>query len=339
MANTIPTLKEIAERLNLSISTVSRALHHHPSIGLRTSMRVQQLANELNYEPNSAAIYFKQKRTSLVGVIVPRLSQEFFASIVNGIEDIAYKHKYTVVLCQSRDEEEREIQLVEAMKSNRVDGLLVSISKKTKNYAHFESLKKYNIPVVFFDRIPDMPDIHFIACQLKSGIEEAISFLSGRKHQSIALINGPENLLASQERLEGYKLALKTHKIKFDPSRIASSDLSKEGTEQAMKKLLSSKKKPTAIIAFNDYVAMDAIQFARKSNIRMNKDLCFVSFANEAITNYLEHPPIASIEQFPYQQGEKAMEILLQLMEKKNDEPSISVIHNILIQSQLVIHD
>ncbi|MHA4809146.1 LacI family DNA-binding transcriptional regulator [Flavitalea flava] len=339
MSNNLPTLKIIAQQLNLSVSTVSRALHNHYSIGLRTKTQVHKLARELNYEPNQAAIFFKQKRTSMIGVILPNLSQDFFASIVNGIEDVAYKKKYTVLLCQSRDDEEREKQLVEAMKSNRVDGLLISISKNTTNYEHFELLKKLKIPVVFFDRIPNMPDIHYIAANLGSGMQEAISFLVKRKHRHIALINGPEKLLASQERLAFFKEALALNKMDINLSLVVTSNLSKESTCQAMQQLLDGKQRPTAIIAFNDYVAMDSIQYAKKSKIKVNKDIYFVSFANESICDYLENPPIASVEQFPYQQGEKATEILLQLLERNSEDPDNPPIHHILLQSQLVIHD
>lgn len=108
MSDQSPTLKEIARQLKVSVSTVSRALHNHYSIGLRTRMQVQQLASQLNYEPNQAAIFFKQKKTFMIGVILPHLSQDFFASMVNGIEDVAYENNYTVMLCQSRDDQERE---------------------------------------------------------------------------------------------------------------------------------------------------------------------------------------------------------------------------------------
>lgn len=339
MSNNLPTLKEIAKQLNLSVSTVSRALHNHYSIGLRTKMQVHKLANELNYEPNQAAIFFKQKKTFMIGVILPNLSQDFFASIVNGIEDVAYKKKYTVIFCQSRDDEEREKQLVEAMKSNRVDGLLISISKNTTNYEHFELLKKYKIPVVFFDRVPRMPDIHYIATSLEPGMHEAISLLAKRKHRHIAMINGPEKLLASQERLEYFIHALRQNKIDYDPSYVVTSDLSKEGTYLATQQLLDLPQRPTAIITFNDYVAMDSIKYAKKSKIKINKEIYFVSFANEPITDYMDNPPIASVEQFPYQQGEKATEILLQLLEKNSGEPEDNMIHNILLQSRLVMHD
>src|ERR1700694_3020434 len=140
-----PTIKEIAKRLNISASTVSRALHDHPSIGLRTKTRVQQLARELNYEPNQTAIFFQQKKTFTIGVILPELSEAFFSAAISGIEDTANRQKYSVLLGQSHDDEEREKQIVETMKNHRVDGLIISITKNTVNYEHFEMLKKYHI--------------------------------------------------------------------------------------------------------------------------------------------------------------------------------------------------
>src|SRR5918993_5094132 len=123
------TIKEIAKRLNVSFSTVSRALHDHPNIGLRTKMRVQQLAKELNYEPNQTAIFFQQRKTFTIGVILPELSEAFFSTAINGIEDSAEKNQYTVLLGQSHDSEEREKKIVETMKNHRVDGVIISISK------------------------------------------------------------------------------------------------------------------------------------------------------------------------------------------------------------------
>src|SRR6478752_5215746 len=172
-----PTIKEIAKKLNISVSSVSRALHDHKSIGLRTKTRVQQLAKELNYEPNQTAIFFQQRKTFIIGVILPELSEAFFSSAISGIEDCANKNNYTVLVGQSHDDEEREKQLVETVKNHRVDGLIVSIAKNTVNYDHFEALKKYGIPIVFFDCIPNMQNIHYVACNMTSGTTQAFTFL------------------------------------------------------------------------------------------------------------------------------------------------------------------
>jgi len=333
-----PTIKEIAKRLNISASTVSRALHDHPSIGLRTKMRVQQLARELQYEPNQTAIFFQQKKTYTIGVILPELSEAFFSAAISGIEDKAGIHQYSVLLGQSHDQEDRERQIVETMKKHRVDGLIISIAKNTEHYDHFEMLKKAHIPVVFFDRIPDLQDIHYVACDMESGTIQAVNFLLDSGHRVIGMINGPEKLFASQQREDGYIKAMQKHRLKYDPTLIVSSDLTADGTEKAMTRLLSLKRKPTAIVAFNDYVALDAVQFARKKKLKVNKDLTFVSYANLPISHYTAFPPVASVEQFPYQQGQKATETLLELLDHQKAGPEPGPWHKIILESKLAIH-
>jgi len=190
MDNKIVTIKEIASRLNISPSTVSRALHNHKSIGLRTKATVQQLAKELDYEPNQTAIFFQQRKTFTIGVILPELSEAFFSSAISGIEDLANINNYTVLMGQSHDDADREKKLADTMKNHRVDGLIVSIAKNTASYEHFEALKKYDIPVVFFDRIPNMENIHYVACNMSSGTTMAFNFLRKLGHKTIGMITG-----------------------------------------------------------------------------------------------------------------------------------------------------
>jgi len=334
----LATITEIAQKLKVSASTVSRALHDHRSIGLRTKMRVRQLAGELNYEPNQAAIRFQQRKTATIGVILPELSESFFSAAFSAVEDTSYKCNYSVFLGQSHDSEAKEKQIVDTMKSHRVDGLIVSIAKNTTNYDHFEMLKKYDIPVVFFDRVPNIPDIHCVSCNMESGTLKAMNFLLKSGHRVIGMINGPENLFASQQRMEGYMKAMKSHPLKFDPDLVISSDLTKEGTEKAMAQLLSLKRKITALISFNDYVALDAIQFAREQNIKINEDIIFVSYSNMPMSNHTASPPVASLEQFPYQQGQKATEILMELLNKKESDPPTTLYQKITLESHLAFH-
>lgn len=338
MSNKLPTIKEIAKRLNISVSTVSRALHEHPSIGLRTKMRVQQLAKELNYEPNQTAIFFQQRKTFTIGVILPDLSEAFFSAAINGIEEVAYKNNYTVLLAQSHDDEEKEKRIFDTMKKHRVDGVLVSIGKNVSDYSHYETMKRYNIPVVFFDRIPKLPNIHYVAADMQTGTKEAVDYLLKKGHRAIGMINGPETLLASQDRQQGYINALLKNRLKFDPSLIVSSNLTSQSTQDAFKQLLALKRKPTAIVTFNDYVALDALKYAKKLNLEINKDICFVSYANLPIIHYLESTPMASVEQYPNLQGQKATEILLSLMAENNKEGTEVTYHKEIVESKLIVH-
>jgi LacI family transcriptional regulator len=317
------TIKEIAKKLNVSVSTVSRALHDHPSIGLRTKMQVQKLAEELNYEPNLAAVSFKQGKTMILGVILPNLGEEFFSIAINGIEDIATKNKYTVLIGQSHDDVEREKQIVDSMRRHRVDGIIVSLAKTTKEYDHFQQLKNYNIPVVFFDRTPDLQDAYSVMCNLENSSVELVDWLVAKGHKLIGFIKGPDSIIQSAHRLEGYWQALKKHRIKPEPAYVVTTDLTRKKTQDAMHKLLALKVRPTAVIAFNDYVALDAMQYARGQGIYINKDISFVSYANLPLTSYLDEPPVASVEQFPYQQAEKATSVLLQLINNKGNDESI----------------
>ncbi len=338
MDNKLPTLKEIAKRLKFSVSTVSRALHDHPSIGLRTKMQVQQLAKELSYEPNQTALFFKQQKTHSIGVILPNLKEEFFSEAINGIEDVAKINNYSVLIGQSHDNIEQEKQIAIAMKNHRVDGLVISISKHTKNYEHLTGLEKYNIPVVFFDRVPDLPSVHKVASNFTTGTKQAIEFLIAKGHRRIGVINGPEEMKSCKERTATYMEVLKKKKIKIDLALIETTDLTQEQTCEAMKKLLRLKYPPTAILTINDYVALDAIQYARKEKLKINKDICFVSYANLPITNYLEFPPLASVEQYPYKQAKKATEILFELLAAGNDFKEKYDYKNIVIEGRLVIH-
>jgi len=330
------TIKEIANRLNVSISTVSRALHNHASIGLKTRMQVKQLAEELEYEPNQAAISFKQGKTFTIGVILPNLREEYFSIAINGIEDIATGNNYTVLIGQSHDDVEREKRIVDAMRRQRVDGLIVSLSKSTTSYEHFEQLKKYKIPVVFFDRVPDIDDAYCVSCNLENSSVDLVDWLVKLGHTQIAFIKGPDTLVHSKQRLNGYYDGLKKNKLKKDNSFIVQTDLSKKNTEEAMNKLLSLANRPTAVITFNDYVALDAIKYTRSRGLEINKDIFFVSYANLPITSYMDYPPLASVEQFPYQQAEKASDILFRLITSKGFDESIP--HKTMLESKVVVN-
>ena len=322
MEQKLPTIKEIARRLNISVSTVSRALHNHPRIGLRTKMQVQKLAQELNYEPNTLAISFKQKKWYTIGVILPELSEQFFSQAISGIEDTAARSGYSVLLGQSHESLEKEKVLVETFRKHRVDGMILSVSKGTGDYEHLEALKKYNIPLVYVDRIPQGVTTS-VSSNIRSGAEIAVDFLVQKGHKRIALLKGPGSLIASGQRQEGYFTALDRHGIKSDPRLIKEIDLSTEGTQAAIRELLDLKQRPTAVLCFNDYVCLDAIQYARREKVRINKDVSFVSFANLPICNFLDVPPLASVEQHPYRQGQLAAEMLLDIIEKRKSPEDI----------------
>lgn len=312
------TIKEIAKKLGVSISTVSRALHDHPTIGLRTKTRVQEVAKEMNYEPNQAAIQFKMGKTFTLGVIIPELRENFFSMAISGIEDIAFKNNYNVLFGQSHDDVEKEKAILATFKKNRIDGLLVSLSKSTKNIDHFLELIHADTPVVFFDRVPKNEGTYTVSCDLYNSSIKIVDYLWERGHRHIALLKGPQTLQATNERMRGFMEGLSKKRAKTDPSLFSSSDLTQQGNWDAMKDILSQKNRPTAVVAFNDYVALDAMQYVKRfTKFKINKDICFVSYSNLPMRVYLDTPPLVSIEQFPYEQGKRATEMLMDLMNGK----------------------
>ncbi|MDF3077943.1 MAG: LacI family transcriptional regulator [Sphingobacteriaceae bacterium] len=328
------TIKEIARRLGISPSSVSRGLHDHGSIGSAMKEKIRTVAQELNYEPNQTAIFLQKGKTHTIGVILPELSESFFSSAITAIEDIANKKNYQVMFAQSHDDEAKEKLLVEKMKSHRVDGLIVSVAKSTSSYEHFTKLSSQNIPVVFFDRIPSVTNVHSVACDMETGTIQAVQYLLKKGHRAIGMINGPSNLLASTQRKEGYIKAFGSQRLKYDPSMIVTSDLTENGTLIAMEQLLIIKRKPTAIVAFNDYISLYAIKYARKLGLVINKDIEFVSYSNLPLIHYMDHIPSASVEQHPYLQGQKAADMLMDLLSNKDTEQQ--GFYRVIIESELV---
>ncbi|MFN4085456.1 MAG: LacI family DNA-binding transcriptional regulator [Spirosomataceae bacterium] len=330
------TIKEIAQALQISISTVSRALQNNPRIGLKTRERVWEMAKKLHYIPNPAAMLLRKKQTMTIGVILPTLTEEFFSLAITGIEDVVMEKGYHVLVSQSRDSYEREKELVESFLRTRVDGVLVSVAGQTNHYAHFKKLEEYGIPTVFFDRVPRNLPAHKVRCNVEQGAKEAIQFLYDRGIRRIALLNGPSNLAVSDERLNGYLTALHNFNLFTSPRYIRSTNLSREDTWQQMEHFISLPEPPEAILCFNDYIALYAMQYGSHRGIRPNHDMAFISFANLPITQFMGNPPMASVEQFAYQMGSQAADLLCQCID--HPTPGNPYFEKI-IETELVIHN
>ena len=327
------TIKEIARKLKISPSTVSRALNDHPSIGLVTTMRVKKMAEELNYEPNQTAIFFKQRKTFTIGVVLPALSEPFFSVAISAIENEAETHKYTVLLGQSLDDAEREKNIVNTFKKHRVDGILMSLGKNTTDLTFLDSLASSEIPIVFFDCVPEAADVNKVYCDLASGMDQAIEAFVSRGHKNIALINGPEKLPASIERTDSFKSALEKNGSSFNPKYVFHTDLTESGNIHAMEALTSLSDRPSAIVSFNDFVTLDIIKTAKQKGINVGQDMHIISFANYPLWKYMDNPPLGSIEQYPGEQAKKAAEILFELLDSKEDiEP-----REVVFKSELVL--
>lgn len=333
MKNT--TIIDIAKKLKISASTVSRALNDHPDIKQETKDLVKDTAKKLNYFPNPIARSLKNKRSNIIGVIVPEIKHDFFSSAISGIEEIAYHSGYIILVCQSNESYEREVLNTNALMQQRVAGLIVSISQNTMNGDHFQNLINDGIPLVFFDRAcSDISASKVIIDDNKSAFN-AVTYLIKTGHKKIAHFSGPKVLKICEERLKGYKDALKKAKIPVNNKLIRYGGLHETDGYNSMDAFLKEKIIPDSIFAVNDPVAIGAFQRIKEAGLKIPKDIAIVGFSNNKITSLIE-PSITTVDQPSYEMGKKAAEILIEKIQNKEIKKHKKTI---VLETKLIIRD
>ncbi len=338
MKSGLVTIKDIARELNISPSTVSRALKDHPDISVDTKRAVNDLAKKLNYQPNAVALSLKQRRSNTIGVIIPEIVHYFFSSVISGIEDVAYDAGFNVIICQSNEKYEREVANTKTLLANRVDGILVSISKETKKFDHIYNIKENGVPLVFYDRtVPECNADQVIIDDLDAAYRATKHLIdSGRKN--IVHFSGPQNLLIGQQRKEGYLMALKEANIEIDKSLIIEAD-SFEKARLEIINILEEKKTFDGIFAVNDLTAIGAMQTMQKRGIKIPDDIAIVGFSDGRMSG-ITNPTLTSVDQHGYEMGTVATEMLLKriLSETKEHPFETKVLNaNLIVRDSSVI--
>ena len=331
------TIKDIALKLNMSVSTVSKALNNDLSISALTKDRVKQLANDWNYIPNEAARHFKLSKTFTLGLIIPNMLDQFFVLAINGAEKIAAIEKYNVIISQSHEDPANEERIVDLMKRNRVDGLIVVITKKTEDMSPFQNLKNIGIPVVFFARPPKDDSFDYVTADNEGGALKATEYLIKKGHKRIGHLMGPESMAVSQLRLQGYKTALQKNNIAFDAGLVKAVDLTEDSTFFAMRQFMKMKSPPTGIFTFKNYITLDAIEYLKKKLPGMINKIDFTGFGNLPLFRHLDHKPVASIEESSYEMGEEAARLLFQIIRDQAGDQNRTAKH-IQIGCKLLVH-
>ena len=315
-----PTIKDIAKKLGLSPSTVSRALNDHPDISKETKRRVQEISDELDYHPNSIAQSLQSKRSNIIGVVVPQVKHVFFAEIMAGITDIAHDAGYTVMICQSNDDYEREELNLKALISQHVAGLLISISQSTEGSEHFDQLIKRNIPIVFFDRVSDLVEASKVVVNDFEGALKAVEYLIQKGYRRIAHLGGPKFLNISKNRYNGYETALKKHGLPIDEELILHNGLNEEHGVEGMLRLLEQVAvSPDAVFCVNDPVAIGAYTVIRKKGLQIPNDVALIGFSDNPIASLVD-PPLTTVRQPAYDIGRRATELLLEQLKQDADD-------------------
>ncbi|TMI72784.1 MAG: LacI family transcriptional regulator [Bacteroidetes bacterium] len=304
------TIKDIARQLNISISTVSRAMRNAPDVNADTRKAVMALSEELSYQPNKLALSLKQKQTHNIGVIVPNLDY-VLSTMVKGIDEVALEAGYTVMVCQSNESFGREMVNTRRLLDSLVDGFIISVSSETKVFDHFKKIQEKEMPMVVFDRITPHLKAPSVRIDNMDGGFQATEHLIEQGYKRIAILAGPKNLGISNTRLEGYIHALNKHKIKPDNDLIIHCDFNQDYAYVATQELLAGKKKPDAIFTISDRMAIGAMLAIKERGLKMPQDIGLVGFNNEPFTN-LVTPRISSVDQPSFELGKIAAKLFIE---------------------------
>ncbi|MEI7424225.1 MAG: LacI family DNA-binding transcriptional regulator [Prolixibacteraceae bacterium] len=328
-----PTIHDIARELKISASTVSRALQNNPRISLKTREKILSLAETMGYRPNSLASNLRNKKSNTIGIVVPLINRHFFASVISGAEEVAFKAGYTVVISQSNDLADKEIAIVHSMFANRVDGLIISIAMDSTTFEHLKMFTRKNIPMVFFDRaVPEIETNKIVVDDFMGGFR-VTQHLIDQGYKRIGHMAGPQNLTTYRERKSGYMEALSQNGLSFDETLVVTNKLTSEDGTAAIQHLMSLPKPPDAIFCCNDTTALSAMIYLRSEGYRIPEDIGIVGFSNEPFSRVVS-PSISTIAQPAFLMGQKAAELILNQIE--NQEKSFTTL---VLPTELIIRE
>jgi LacI family transcriptional regulator len=329
------TIYDISKKLNVSAATVSRAFNDNPKISIKTRELVMKTAKDMNYKQNQLAQALKSGKTHNVGIIVPYINHNFFSSVIRGIEEELTPRGYHVIICQTHEKVDNEIEQINTLLNMQIDGIFMSVSKTTQNTDHLKKVLEERTPLIFFDRKKEIAGVSSVTLDDYKGAYLATEHLILQGCKKIAHLAGDLNLEIYQNRYNGYLAALEAHKIKFNPEYIIETDSRVESGSSAISKLWELNEKPDAIFTAGDYPALGAVQELKRRKIKIPEEVCVVGFSNEPFTKYLELP-ISSVDQTPVTMGKIAAQVFL---EQIKGSQTITIEKKVVLAPKLYIRN
>ena len=322
-------LKKLAEQLNLSVSTVSKAFRNSYDISPKTRDRVLALAKELNYQPNPYASGLRTQKSKTIAVILPEIANNFFTQVINGIEEVAQAKEYHVLIYLTHEDHEKEVAFIQHLQSGRVDGVLISVSDGTKENSHLDHLQKKGIPIVFFDRVDENIVATKVITDNAESSYKATKQLIEKGCKNIAILFFARNLSVGNQRREGYLRAMRDHKLPIQEIRCGNNN--KQDFEVILR-ALKKRNRPDGIFSAFEKLAMLAYEACNHLQISIPKDIRIISFSNMETAGLLS-PSLSTITQPAFEIGKEAATILFNALAK--NETNISNKH-IVIPSVIV---
>lgn len=317
------TLKDIAREAGVSVSAVSFALNNKGALNPKTKSKILKIAHKLGYIPESKR---HPKKSYTVGLVISDVTNPFYPAVIRGVESVMLKHGYSIFLCNTDYDPDLGCTSIKRFIDRHIDGVIVMTNRLEDSV--IDLLKLHEIPVVVFDRSIEGLDVSGLLVDFQSGISEAVTHLVNLGHTDIAIITGPQDLETAQARLRAFKIALSKYGLSLRKDRIFEGDFKMKSGEEAMKKILNIKPRPTAVFASNDMMAIGALREATNQGIRVPQDISIVGLDDIIIASYVS-PPLTTVVFPQHEVGSKSAELLLRLMEK--GERVVSYIHTYLV--------
>ena len=324
------SLKDLAKELGVSIATVSRALHSSPEIGKEMQQRVKDLARSWGYRPNPFAQSLRNESTRMIGVVVPNLVTHYYASVLDGIEDEARRHGYSVISANTHEDSQTEVKAIDNFINLHVEGIIACLSQNTTDYSHFEEIAQMGIPLVFFGRTCLTDRFSTVTGNGDEAAQLATQHLIDTGSRRIAFIAGPNTLDMVRRRKHGYLEALRESRIPIDRSLVVCEKIDYEWAREATLRLLQLDNRPDAILAFNDIITFAAFTAIKQQGLRIPEDVALIGFTDDVHARYVT-PQLSAIEDQSHLMGTTACQLLLRSI--KGDT---RVYHEVVSQ-QLVI--
>lgn len=320
------TIKDIAKKLNISVSTVSRALRGLSDVHIDTRQAVEALARELDYHPNAVAASLAKSKTFTVGVIIPNFETHFYSSAIRGIQDVLSGAGYNIMICQSNEAYETEVKNIQTLINSRVDGLIVSQSIETNSLEHFQYVLDKEIPLVSFNRALEALPASKVETDDYEGAFNAVEYLIRTGCRRIAHVAGPQNLKISQNRLRGYQDALAKHQLSAHEGYIISCDLSIEGGKECMHKLLGLPEMPDGVFVVNGHAAFGVMAVLKIRRINIPDEVSVIGFTDEPFASLTE-PALTTVAQPTYEIGRATADLFLKQIKNPNHfQPEVQVL-------------
>jgi LacI family transcriptional regulator len=328
-------LKDLAKALNISVSTVSKALRDSYEISNETKKKVIAKAQQMGYNPNPYAGFLRNNKSKTIAILIPELTNNYFIQAISGAETIAQENNYHILIYATNDNKEKEASILNHLINGRVDGVLMSVSSNTSQYNHIEELIRNGIPIVFFDRIcHEIETAKITTNDFASGFT-ATEHLLQTGCKKIAYLSISEHLSIDHKRKQGYLEALNKYDILLEKELIIQCNDDEKSNTEKIKKLLNSKNRPDGIFASVEKLALTTYHLCKAQKIRIPQDLKIISFSNLRTADLL-NPSLTTITQPAFEIGKEAASILFKYLAKRK---SLIPNENIVINSKLTIRD